>query len=51
MGRYVLAVVLGFAGWVAVIHQASDIVRLENRLLWAALLPGVYLLGSVLLRN
>ncbi len=51
MGRFFLGVLLAFAGYVLFTHHTWDFVRLEDQLLWAALLPGAYILGIALLKN
>ena len=51
MGRFTLLILAAFTGYVLFSHHLWDFVRPEDQLVWAALLPGAYLLGMALLRD
>lgn len=51
MVRAALLLVLAIFGYAVVTHDAFEIGRLEDKLIWAALLPAIYILGLALLRD
>ena len=51
MGRLFFALVVACAVYAVFGHQMWDHIRPQDQLVWAALLPAVYLFGMALLRD
>ncbi len=51
MARAVLILVVALLGYTVVSQGWMEAVRLEDRLIWAALLPAIYILGLAILRD
>jgi hypothetical protein len=51
MGRFFLLLLAAVGGYVLFSQQAWDYILPQDQLIWAALLPGAYLLGLALLRD
>jgi UPF0716 family protein affecting phage T7 exclusion len=51
MGRILLLITTFFTGFLLLNQDGWDLLRLDERLMWAMLLPGAYLLGLVMLRD
>ena len=51
MERFALLVVLTFLGYVLFAHHVWEFVRPDDQIIWAALLPGVYLFGMILWKD
>ena len=52
MGRFVIVAGLLLLGLAYVHVGGSDLLRIEDeRMMWAALIPGVYLAGMLMLRD